>query len=150
MDLLDQEQLRDDTMTPASRDAHDRIYGINRDALQGTGPSVVSINGVVALLAVTEFTVWRTGLRKPNGLLTYRADQAGVRSSRDAVRHERGHQGHEVSGARRIAARSRRRLRGCDRLQQDHWGAPRRWAAESARLTRSKDPPPDEAGGLRS
>jgi len=83
MDLLDQEQLREDTMTAATREAHDRIYGINRDALQGTGPSVVSMNGVVASLAVTEFMVWRTGLRQPNGLLTYRGDQGGVRISRD-------------------------------------------------------------------
>ena len=86
MDLLDQDQLRRDTMTPETRDAHDRIYGIHRDALGGTGPAVVSINGVVASLAVTEFMVWRTGLRPPNGLLTYRADQGGVRISRDAPR----------------------------------------------------------------
>lgn len=83
MDLLDQDQLREDTMTQATREAHDRIYGINRDSLQGTGPSVVSINGVVASLAVTEFMVGRVGLRPPNGLLTYRADQGGVRVSRD-------------------------------------------------------------------
>jgi molybdopterin-synthase adenylyltransferase len=82
--LLDQEQLREDTMTPATREAHDRIYGIHRDALRGSGPAVVSINGVIASLAVTEFMVWRTGLRQPNGLLTYRADQGGVLVSRDA------------------------------------------------------------------
>lgn len=86
MDLLDQDQLREDTMTAATREAHDRIYGVDRDALDGTGPSVVSINGVVASLAVTEFMVWRTGLRLPNGLLTYRADQGGVRISRDGPR----------------------------------------------------------------
>lgn len=86
MDLLDQQQLREDTLTPATREAHDRIYGINHDALQGTGPSFVSINGVMASLAVTEFMVWRTGLRQPNGLLTYRADQGGVRISRDTPR----------------------------------------------------------------
>lgn len=83
MGLLDQEQLREDTMTTATREAHDRIYGIDRDTLHRTGPSVVSINGVVASLAVTEFMVWRTGLRLPNQLLTYRADLGGVRISRD-------------------------------------------------------------------
>jgi molybdopterin-synthase adenylyltransferase len=86
MDLLDQDELREDTMTAATGEAHDRIYGVDRDALDGTGPSVVSINGVVASLAVTEFMVWRTGLRAPNGLLTYRADQGGVRVSRDTPR----------------------------------------------------------------
>jgi molybdopterin/thiamine biosynthesis adenylyltransferase len=84
MDLLDQDELRADTLTAATREAHDRIYGVKRDALEGTGPSVVSLNGVVASLAVTELMVWRTGLREPNGLLTYRADQGGVRISRDA------------------------------------------------------------------
>jgi molybdopterin-synthase adenylyltransferase len=83
MDLVDQEQLRKDTMTPATRAAHERIYGVSPDALRGTGPAVVSINGVVGSLAVTEFMAWRTGLRPPNSLLTYRADQGGVRLSRD-------------------------------------------------------------------
>jgi hypothetical protein len=86
MDLVDQEQLQKDTMTPATRAAHERIYGVSPDALHGTGPAVVSINGVVASLAVTEFMAWRTGLRLPNSLLTYRADQGGVRPSRDVPR----------------------------------------------------------------
>lgn len=86
MDLVDQEQLRKDTMTPATRAAHERIYGVSQDALHGTGPAVVSINGVIASLAVTEFMAWRTGLRLPNALVTYRADQGGVRPSRDVPR----------------------------------------------------------------
>jgi molybdopterin/thiamine biosynthesis adenylyltransferase len=86
MDLVDQEQLRKDTMTPATRAADERIYGVSQDALHGTGPAVVSINAVVASLAVTEFMAWRTGLRSPNRILTYRADQGGVRPSRDMAR----------------------------------------------------------------
>jgi hypothetical protein len=35
-------------MSPEQREAHGRIYGVDRDALVGTGPAVVSLNGVVA------------------------------------------------------------------------------------------------------
>jgi molybdopterin-synthase adenylyltransferase len=64
-DVLDQNDLRRAALTPAQRQAYDRTYGIDRDALAEGGPSVISINGVVASLAVTEFIVWRTGLREP-------------------------------------------------------------------------------------
>jgi len=47
------------------------IYGVSREYLPDTGPSVVSIDGVVASLAVTEFMVMITGLRPPNRLLNY-------------------------------------------------------------------------------
>ena len=43
------------------------------------GPSVVTINGVVASLAATEAMVHLTGLRTPQKQLTYRADHGGVR-----------------------------------------------------------------------
>jgi hypothetical protein len=65
-------------MTDEQRAADDAIYGIERDALEGGGPSVVSINGVVASLAVTEFVVWRTRLREPAGYLNYRGDLGSV------------------------------------------------------------------------
>ena len=79
---LDQHALARAQMTDEQREADDRIYGIRRDALQERGPSVVSINGVVASLAVTEFMVWVTGLREPRGYLNYRGDHGtvGVRS----------------------------------------------------------------------
>lgn len=48
------------------------MYGIRRSALGETGPSVVSINGVVASLAVTEFMAAVTGLREPARHLEYR------------------------------------------------------------------------------
>ena len=63
-----------------------RIYGIPLEALDETGPSVVSINGVVASLAVTEFLVMTTGLREPNRLLSYRAERGIVNASQDAPR----------------------------------------------------------------
>jgi molybdopterin/thiamine biosynthesis adenylyltransferase len=82
-DLLDQAEIARDRMNPEQREADRRIYGIDQDALAGTGPAVVSINGVVASLAVTEFMVYVTGLRGPVGQLTYRADLGTVRASLD-------------------------------------------------------------------
>lgn len=78
LDVLDQEELAVARMTPDQRAAHARIYGIDVDALEVSGPSVVSINGVVASIAVTEFMVLVTGLRTPTRSLTYRADRGGV------------------------------------------------------------------------
>jgi molybdopterin-synthase adenylyltransferase len=82
-DVLDQAEIARDRMNPEQREAERRIYGVDRDALAATGPAVVSINGVVASLAVTEFMVYVTGLREPVGQLTYRADLGVVRASLD-------------------------------------------------------------------
>ncbi len=49
----------------------DAIYGVKRSLLAEAGPSVVSINGVVASVAVTEFAVGVTGIRKPRRNITY-------------------------------------------------------------------------------
>jgi hypothetical protein len=66
-------------MSPDQREAHDRIYGIERGALADTGPMVVSVNGVVASLAVTEFIAFVTCLRPPSPHLIYRGESAVVR-----------------------------------------------------------------------
>ncbi len=67
-----------------AREDHDRIYGVRRDALDQSGPSVVSVNGVVASLAVTEFMVVVAGLRRPRSLLKYYAHDGRVTVSADA------------------------------------------------------------------
>ncbi len=59
------------------------IYGISSDLLDDTGPSVVSINGAIASLAVTEFMLGITGLRAPNRLLTYHGRTGKVTVSTD-------------------------------------------------------------------
>lgn len=82
-DVLDQESIREDRLSPELLDAHRRIYGIAADVLDGTGPAVVSINGVIASISVTEFMVAVTGLRAPQAQLTYRAETGVVRRSVD-------------------------------------------------------------------
>lgn len=83
LDVLNQEEMSRDRMDAAQRDEDRRIYGVDRDALARFGPAVVSLNGVVASLAVTEFMVYVTGLREPAGQLIYVAEQGGVRLSKD-------------------------------------------------------------------
>jgi molybdopterin/thiamine biosynthesis adenylyltransferase len=86
LDLLDQNQIARDSMSPEQRAADAQIYGINHDSLEGTGPSVVSINGVVASLAVTEFMALVTGIREPAAYLKYRGDLMMITRSVDEPR----------------------------------------------------------------
>lgn len=88
LDLLDQEQIARDSMSPEQRAADARIYGIDRDTLEGTGPAVVSINGVVASLAVTEFMALVTGIRRPAAHLIYRGDLTMLTKSLDQPRED--------------------------------------------------------------
>lgn len=82
-EILNQDQITRDRMSPEDREAHRTLYGVDQGALRDTGPSVVSVNGVVASLAVTEFMAYVTGLREPAVQLTYRGDLGVVRSSSD-------------------------------------------------------------------
>lgn len=68
---LDQRALAVAAMTPEQRATDQAIYGVDRSLLGAGGPSVVSVNGVVASLAVTEFLALVTGLREPVGQLMY-------------------------------------------------------------------------------
>lgn len=82
-DLLEQDEMSRDSMSPEQREAHDRIYGVMQEALEGTGPMVVSINGAVASIAVTEFMAFVSGLRQPFEHLIYRGDLQTIRRSLD-------------------------------------------------------------------
>ena len=74
-------------MSAEQRAADARIYGIDRDALEGTGPAVVSINGVMAAsLVVTEFMGLVTGIREPAVYLIYRGDLTRLTKSLDQSR----------------------------------------------------------------
>lgn len=83
---LDQHALARAQMSHDQRTADDDIYGVERSALDEGGPSVVSINGVVASLAVTEYMAWTTGLREPFGHLNYRGDRGTVGNRKDLER----------------------------------------------------------------
>ncbi len=74
LDEIDlQEAQRDLADSAVKRDVK-AIYGVNAGLLDNKGPSVVSINGVIASLGVTEFMLMGTGIRAPRRLLTYRGN----------------------------------------------------------------------------
>ena len=50
---------------PPDRRRRDEFYGLRRELLDEVGPSVVSINGAAASLAVSEFMLAATGVRAP-------------------------------------------------------------------------------------
>ncbi|MGH2936555.1 MAG: HesA/MoeB/ThiF family protein [Solirubrobacterales bacterium] len=83
---LDPHAIARARMTDGQREADDKIYGVERSALADSGPSVVSVNGAVASLAVTEFMAWVTGLREPRGYITYRGDLPSVGVRQDPER----------------------------------------------------------------
>lgn len=70
-DVLDMEEAGRDLEGEDEQRNRDALYGVDRRVLGRSGPSVVSINGVVASLAVTEFMAAVTGLRAPHGHLRY-------------------------------------------------------------------------------
>lgn len=81
--MLDQEEIRRDTLDPEPLGAHDAIYGVRQDALRGPGPAIVSVNGVIASLAVTLFIEAVTGLARPPRCLIYRGEQRVLRTLAD-------------------------------------------------------------------
>lgn len=71
LDVLDRAEAGRELGGQAEQRNRDKIYGVNKDILGDAGPSIVSVNGVIASLAVTEFMVAVTGLRPAKRLLTY-------------------------------------------------------------------------------
>jgi len=84
-ELLDDIEVRRFLTTDAERHNEAAVYGIREIFLadDGAGPSVVSVNGVVASLGVTEFKVAATGMREPNPHLEYRGNEGVVRKRVD-------------------------------------------------------------------
>ncbi len=82
MGELDVEEAVRDMETPDQQRDREAIYGVAASALGGRGPSVVSINGVVSSLAVSEFMKLCTGLGMPAPLLRYdgRAARVSIRA----------------------------------------------------------------------
>ena len=81
--LLDQEEIRRDGLAPDQRAAHDHVYGLDTAALDRPGPAVVSVNGVVASLAVTLFIETWAGIQAPPRHLIYRGEQRRLLRSVD-------------------------------------------------------------------
>lgn len=82
-DVLDMKEVQQELDDPSVIRERDAIYGVSRSLLAEAGPSVVSVNGVIASLAVTEFTVGVTGIRTPRRHLNYHGHLGKITDSRD-------------------------------------------------------------------
>lgn len=71
-DQLSQEEIHRDLSSPEDRSVDDKIYGVPKEKMMSTGPAVISLNGVLASLAVTEFLVHMSNLRPIRRHLVYR------------------------------------------------------------------------------
>jgi hypothetical protein len=79
--VIDQAELAGELMDDAQRAQRDRLYGLTPEQAGGSGPSVVTINGVVASLACTEALMFLTRLREPARQLTYLGHDSVVRKN---------------------------------------------------------------------
>ena len=80
---LDQNEVSGYFQGPNARKDLNDIYGVDKSHLNDSGPSVVTLNGVLASLATIEFVVYVTGLRDPFKYLTYRGSSGIVTKSVD-------------------------------------------------------------------
>ncbi len=83
LNVLDTQEAAHDLEGEAERRNREAIYGVPRAALSRSGPSVVSINGTMASIAVTEFMAAVTGLRQPKAISTYYGHSGKVTVSVD-------------------------------------------------------------------
>jgi molybdopterin/thiamine biosynthesis adenylyltransferase len=81
--VLDVAEAQRDLSGAQGKRDRDAIYGVTVDALGQAGPSIASINGVIASLAVTEFMCLVTGLREPKRLQTYYGQRGVVTVTAD-------------------------------------------------------------------
>lgn len=70
--LLSPDDIQESLADEAERRDRKAIYGIEAGALQGSGPAVVYLNGIIASIGVAEFAAAVTGLRTARTHLEYR------------------------------------------------------------------------------
>ena len=84
LDILDQNDVRHYLSTEGELANEAAAYGVPMDQLAPkTGPSVATINGIVAGLGVTEFWVEVTGFRTSHRSITYLGSEAALRRTKD-------------------------------------------------------------------
>ena len=83
LDQLDVVEAQEDLENSEARETRKAIYGVPLEDLDAAGPSIVSINGVIASLGVTEFMLWVTGIRLPKRLCTYHGNMGRVTINTD-------------------------------------------------------------------
>lgn len=84
MGEIDAAMATQELSNPDARRDRNALYGVDRDELDASGPSVVSLNGVIASLGVTELLCGVTGLRPATRFLNFRGHQSTVARRADA------------------------------------------------------------------
>jgi hypothetical protein len=82
-DVLDMDEVGWQLEGPEELKNREAIYGLRPRSLNGSGPSVVTLNGIMSSIATTEFMLGVVGLRNPVRLTTYRADLGKFTVSKD-------------------------------------------------------------------
>ncbi|MYA09947.1 MAG: ThiF family adenylyltransferase [Holophagales bacterium] len=81
--VLDQSELQEYMDSPDQRADREAIYGVPHNRLTGGGPSVVTVNGVVASVAATELMVLLTRVRAPIAHQEWRGHEGSLRRVAD-------------------------------------------------------------------
>lgn len=83
LDVIDADEVQRDLAGPQMEKINESLYGVKNDALGQIGPSVVSLNGSIASIGVTEYMVAVTGIREPIRLAKYYGNVGKVVVSAD-------------------------------------------------------------------
>lgn len=75
---IDVTEATQELASALAREDRRNLYGVDAEHLDGKGPSVVSLNGVIASLGVTELMCALTGLRRPTRFINYRGDRSSA------------------------------------------------------------------------
>ena len=81
LDEISPDEARKDLENPGMRKDREDIYGIPKDRLLNNGPAVVSINGIISSIAITEFIFDVTKIRRANNQLIYYGSSGKVFTS---------------------------------------------------------------------
>jgi molybdopterin/thiamine biosynthesis adenylyltransferase len=84
LDLINSVEANKHLQNAEARKDWKAIYGIEKNVLGDTGPSVVSINGIMASMVVTEFMLRATGIRDSKRFLIYRGSRGIVAENKDS------------------------------------------------------------------
>ena len=69
--MLDHQEIRRELMSDKELEAEATVYGVSFEYLSDSGPSVIALNGIVASVAVFEWALETSGVRKARRSLVY-------------------------------------------------------------------------------
>lgn len=81
MEEIDQQEATKFLRSKEWQQDRDNIYGVAKNELAGSGPSVVTLNGIIASLCCTELMLHITGIRKANKKLSYYGTSGVIRKT---------------------------------------------------------------------